>query len=104
MHHRYPALSDCCSSLSPLGPLAPSVVVAAGEFGWRAVWAACALITCPPCITIVLPFMTVAPPSRPLDLSHRPWLWQRVSFVGALFGVLVHLLLVLYSSPLSWTC
>jgi hypothetical protein len=101
MHHHCPALSDLCSFRSPHGPLAPSLVVAESEIGLHAVWAACALITRLPCITIVLPFLTVAPPFHPLDLSHRPWSWQPVSLVGALFGLLARLPLVLHASPLS---
>jgi hypothetical protein len=101
MHHHCPALSDLSSLLSPPGPLAPSLVVAASEIGLQAVWAACALITRPPCITIVLPFLTFAPFFHPLDLSHRPWLWQRVRLVCTLFGLLVRLSLVFHASLLS---
>jgi hypothetical protein len=95
--HHCPALPDWCSALSPPGPLAPSLVVAGREFGWRPVCPACAPTTRPPCITIVLPFLTLAPPIHPMDLSRRPWLWQQVSLVGVLFGLLARLALVLHA-------
>jgi hypothetical protein len=38
--------------------------------------------------SMVLPFLTLVPPSDPLDLSHRPCLWQRVSLFDELFVLL----------------
>jgi hypothetical protein len=37
---------------------------------------------------MVLPFLTLVPPSDSLDLSHRPWSWQLVSVVDGLFVLL----------------
>ncbi len=53
---------------------------------------------------MVLPYLTLVPPFDPLDLSHRPWLWQDVSLVDGLFVLLERVLLVLHCPALSESC
>jgi hypothetical protein len=59
------------------------------------------LLIRPSYVTIVLPFLNLVPPSDPLDLSHSPWLWQRVSVVDGLFVLLERLSHVLHTSYCS---
>jgi hypothetical protein len=54
--------------------------------------------------SIVLPFLSLVPPSDPLDLFHRPWLWQRVSLFDVLYVLLQRLSLVLHGPALSDSC
>jgi hypothetical protein len=51
--------------------------------------------------SMVLPFLTLVPPSDPLDLSHRLWSWQLVSDVDGLFALYARLSLVLHGPALS---
>ncbi len=51
-----------------------------------------------------LVLLTLVPPSDPLDLSHRPWLWQGVSMVDRLLVLLERILLVLHCPVLSESC
>jgi hypothetical protein len=54
--------------------------------------------------SMVVPFLSLVPPSDPLDLSHCLWLWQLVSLVDGLFVLLERLLLILHCPALCESC